>query len=140
VNIFVWRLFLNRLATKHNLRKRNVFDVSQISCAALCGSLEDRDHLFFKFDYYGRIWRLVSNWLGIDTVFHGDIISYSNQFRGLGGFSKNSRIAFTIIWISVLFVIWKDLNSIFHNQMDQLVSFAEKVKLQTYWWLKANYV
>jgi len=37
VNIFVWRLFLNRLATKDNLRKRNVIDVSLVSCVALCG-------------------------------------------------------------------------------------------------------
>ena len=28
VNIFVWRLFLDRLATKENLRKRNVLDGS----------------------------------------------------------------------------------------------------------------
>jgi hypothetical protein len=84
-----------------------VLDVSQVSCAALCGRLEDRDRLFFKCDYYGRLWLLVSNWLGIDTVFHGNIFSHSNQFRGLGGFSKNSRTSYTIIWISVLFVIWK---------------------------------
>jgi len=47
VNIFVWRLFLNRLATKDNLRKRNVLDVSLVSCAASCWAVEDRDHLFF---------------------------------------------------------------------------------------------
>lgn len=112
------------------MRKRNLLDVSQVSCAALCGGLEDNDHLFFKCGYYGRLWLLVSNWLRIDTIFHGDIVSHSNHFSGLGGFSKNSRTIFTIIWSSVLFVIWKDRNrKIFHNQMDQLVLLAEKVKL-----------
>ena len=47
VNIFVWQIFLNRLATKDNLRARHVLDVSQVSCAASCGAVEDRDHLFF---------------------------------------------------------------------------------------------
>ena len=105
VNIFVWRLFLNRLATKDNLWKRNVLDVSLVSCATSCGELEDMDHLFFKCDHYGRLWLLISHWLGIDTVLHGDLNIHSNQFCALGGFSNNSRTTFTIIWISVLFVI-----------------------------------
>jgi hypothetical protein len=90
------------------------------------------DYLFLKCDYYGCMWLLVSNWLEIDTVFHGDIISHSNKFSGLGGLSKNSKTTFTIIWISFLFVIWKDRNKrVFHSQIDQ--SLAEKVKLQVYW-------
>lgn len=55
VNIFVWRLFLNRFAMKDNLCRRSVLVVSQVSCSALCGGLEDMDHLFFRCDYYGRL-------------------------------------------------------------------------------------
>lgn len=55
VNIFVWRLFLDKLATKDNLRKRNVLQANNVSCAALCGKEEEMDHLFFKCDYYGRL-------------------------------------------------------------------------------------
>jgi hypothetical protein len=141
VNLFVWRLFKNRLPTKDNLYRRNAIGESQLMCAALCGDIEDRDHLFFRCDVYGRIWLLVSNWLGIDSVFNGNISTHSAQFRGIGGFSNNSRIAFTIIWIAVLFVVWKDRNNrIFNNKFDQLAALAEKVKLQTYWWLKSHYV
>jgi hypothetical protein len=141
VNIFVWRLFLNRLATKDNLRKRNVLEVNNTSCAALCGKEEERDHLFFQCDYYGRLWLLISNWLGFDTVFHGNLNMHANQFCALGGFSKNSLTTFTIIWISVLFVIWKDRNRrIFQNRIDQLEALLERVKLQTFWWLKANFI
>jgi len=119
VNLFVWRLFMNRLPTKDNLYRRQA-----IRC-----------------DVYGRIWLLVSKWLGIDSVFNGNISTHSYQFRGLGGFSKNSRTAFTIIWISVIFVVWKDRNNmIFQNKSDQLETLAEKVKLQMYWLLKSHYV
>ena len=51
VNIFAWRLFLNRLATKDNLCRRRVLKASQNSYSALCGGMEDMDHLFFKCDY-----------------------------------------------------------------------------------------
>jgi hypothetical protein len=55
VNIFVWRLFMNRLPTKDNLHKRAAIDATHLSCAAQCGELEDRDHLFFQCDVYGRV-------------------------------------------------------------------------------------
>jgi len=146
VNIFVWRLFLNRLATKDNLAKdnlyrRNVLEANNVACSALCGKEEDRDHLFFQCDHYGRLWLLILNWLDIVTALPGDLYTHANQFCALKGLSKNSRTAFSIIWISVLFVIWKDRNRrIFQNHSDQLEALLEKVKFQTYWWLKANYI
>ncbi|XP_024641765.1 uncharacterized protein [Medicago truncatula] len=105
VNIFVWRLFLNRLATKDNLRKRNILEATNVSCGALCGNEEDMDHLFFQCNYYGRLWLMISDWLGFVTVLNGNLYSHAHQFCALGGFSKNSMQAFTIIWISVLYTI-----------------------------------
>jgi len=70
-----------------------------VSYAALCGKEEERDHLFFQCDHYGRLWLLISHWLGIVTALHGDLNAHVNQFCALSGFSKNSRITFTIIWI-----------------------------------------
>jgi len=141
VNIFVWRLFLNRLATKDNLRKKNVLEDANVSCTALCGKEEEMDHLFFQCDHYNRLWLLISHWLGIVTALHGDLNTHVNQFCALGGSSKNSRTTFTIFWISVLFVIWKGRNrTIFQNHFDHLEALLEKVKLQTYWWLKTNFI
>ena len=78
VNLFVWRLFMNKLPTKDNLYRRDVIDASHLTCAALCGELEDRDHLFFCCDVYGRIWLLVSKWLGIDSVYNDTISTHSS--------------------------------------------------------------
>lgn len=33
--LFIWRLFMNKLATKDNLCRRRVLDISQVSCSAL---------------------------------------------------------------------------------------------------------
>jgi len=45
-------------------------------------------------------------------------------------------LTFNIIWISVLFIIWKDPNNIhFNNKTEQLSSLLKNVKLQAYWWL-----
>jgi len=141
VNIFIWRLFLNRLSTKDNLLRRGVIDATQLPCATFSGESEDHIHLFFRCDVYGRLWPLVMKWLGFEEALIGDTISHAHQFRDLGGFSKNSRCAFITIWTSVLFIIWKDRNKrIFHNMFDTLEILTEKVKLQTYWWFKSYYI
>ncbi|GAU37371.1 hypothetical protein TSUD_277450 [Trifolium subterraneum] len=49
------------------------------------------------------------------------------KFRGLGDVSKCSMIAFTVIWISVLYIIWKDRNRrIFTPVAGMLEMLAEK--------------
>ncbi|GAU51648.1 hypothetical protein TSUD_414700 [Trifolium subterraneum] len=141
VNIFVWRLFLNRLPTKLNLHRRGVLDEQQLSCATSCGKLEDLDHLFFQCDVYGRLWSMISNWLGVTTAFPGSANLHSTHFCGLGGFSRGTNAMLIIIWVAVLFVIWKDRNSrIFKSGHDSLEAMAEKVKLHSFWWLKSYYI
>jgi len=47
VNIFILHLFLNRLATKMNLFRRNILDYNDSLCTATCGIVEDQHYLFF---------------------------------------------------------------------------------------------
>ena len=114
---------------------------SDILCSAACGLVEDHDHLFFSFVVYGQLWLFTSSWLDFSTTLHGSLLDHFFQFGGLGGFSNKSLLTVNIIWILVLFIIWKDHNwMIFQNKIEQLVSLLEKVKLQAYWWLKSYYV
>ncbi|GAU20019.1 hypothetical protein TSUD_273540 [Trifolium subterraneum] len=141
VNIFIWRIFLNRLPTKDNLLRRGVIEVHQELCSTNCGKAEDAVHLFIQCDVYSQVWHLVLNWLGLSTALHVSLGGHTEQFAGLGGNSKTSRNLFTIIWVSVLFVIWKDRNDrIFQMGNDSGVTLLERIKLQTYWWLKSHYV
>jgi len=105
INIFIWRLFLNRLATKMNMFRRNIFDYNDSLCTTTCGMVEDQDHLFFICAFYNQLWLLISGWLGFSTTLHGSLIEHSTQFGGLGGFSNKSLLAFNTIWISVLVII-----------------------------------
>lgn len=56
-------------------------------------------------DFFGRIWCLVSNWLGFDTMTHGTLLDHIVHFCGLGGFLKQVRLSMNIIWLSTAFVI-----------------------------------
>ena len=134
INIFIWRLLMNRLETKMNLFRRNILDYNNFFCSAACRFVEDQDHLFFSCAFYGQLWLLISGWLGISTTLHGSLFQHFLQFGGFGGFSNKSHLTFNIIWILALFTIWKDHNMrLFHNKSEQLQSLLENVKLQAFY-------
>jgi len=68
INIFVWWLLLNHVLNKDNLVRRQILAQNDKYCSVGCGFIEDRDHSFAKCGFYGRIWSLVSSWLGFSTT------------------------------------------------------------------------
>jgi len=88
VNIFVWRLFLNRLATKNNLFRRHILSNTNVLCLVGCDIVEDRNHLFFQCSFYEQLWYLTSRWLGITFVSQSELQAHSIPFGGLGEFSE----------------------------------------------------
>ena len=140
VSTFVWRLFLNRIPTRDKLAQMHVILASDQNCVANCGLNEDRDHLFLNCGFFGGIWQCIEDWLGFSTVFHCSFQSHFHQFGGLRGFSKKSIESMNIIWMSVVWTIWKDRNNrVFQRKEEQLQAICKRVKLQSFWWLKSNY-
>lgn len=88
------------------------------------------DHLFVKSNFYGRLWSLISGCLGFSTTTNGSLMKHLLQFGSLGGYSKNVQVAFNIVCLSVVCVIWKVENRrIFQHKDDLLESLSENVKL-----------
>jgi len=57
------------------------------------------------------------------------------------GFSKNNKLSFNIIWLSMVWIVWKKRNKrIFQSKEERLQVLGERVKLQSFWWLKSTYV
>jgi len=124
-------LHLKRIPTKDNLFRRHILAATNILCSNDCGCLEVIDHLFLQCDFVGRLWSLISGWLGFGTTHHSNILDHLLQFGGLGGFFKNCRLTFNIIRIWVLYIIWKERNARNFNLKDDLLpSLVEKVKVQ----------
>ncbi|GJV49231.1 RNA-directed DNA polymerase, eukaryota, reverse transcriptase zinc-binding domain protein [Tanacetum coccineum] len=61
VNIFMWRLFLDRLPHRLNLSSRGL-DIESIMCPVCNGSVESNSHIFFSCTSTSSIWRLVRGW------------------------------------------------------------------------------
>nr|GEW21097.1 RNA-directed DNA polymerase, eukaryota, reverse transcriptase zinc-binding domain protein [Tanacetum cinerariifolium] len=63
VNIFMWRMFLDKLPNRLNLSSHGL-DVYSISCMVCNGSVESNAHTFFTCDTAAAVWRLVRSWTG----------------------------------------------------------------------------
>ncbi|GKA14102.1 RNA-directed DNA polymerase, eukaryota [Tanacetum coccineum] len=61
VNIFMWRLFMDRLSHRFNLSSRGL-DIASILCIVCNGHVESNIHVFFSCDTDSIVWRLVRAW------------------------------------------------------------------------------
>nr|GEW02237.1 hypothetical protein [Tanacetum cinerariifolium] len=66
VNIFMWRMFLDRLPHRLNLSSRGL-DLDSILCSVCNEVIESNSHLFFSCVAASNIWRLIRGWCDLKT-------------------------------------------------------------------------
>ncbi|GJS39908.1 RNA-directed DNA polymerase, eukaryota, reverse transcriptase zinc-binding domain protein, partial [Tanacetum coccineum] len=64
VNIFIWRLRLDRFPHRLNLLKRGL-EFDSISCPICNNHVESNDHIFFSCDVASSVWNLIRLWCHI---------------------------------------------------------------------------
>jgi hypothetical protein len=139
VSMFVWRLLRNRLPTKDNLLRRRIILANAVDCAYGCGKVESATHLFLECGIPSMVWLQVQNWVGISTVFPSQMREHFTQFTLMAGMPSSSHYVFKVIWFAYVWVIWKDRNNrVFHNTGSNHSVLFEKVKLNSFLWLKAK--
>nr|GEV07607.1 RNA-directed DNA polymerase, eukaryota [Tanacetum cinerariifolium] len=65
VNVFAWKLFLDRLPTRSNLARRNV-SIPSLACPLCDLALEDSSHLFFGCFVAKDVQKLICRWWNLD--------------------------------------------------------------------------
>ena len=65
VNVFGWRLRLNRLPTKVNLDRRGL-DLGSLLCPVCGDDVETVNHNFFTCEVATELWGMVAQWWQVD--------------------------------------------------------------------------
>ncbi|GJV68852.1 RNA-directed DNA polymerase, eukaryota, reverse transcriptase zinc-binding domain protein [Tanacetum coccineum] len=65
VNIFIWRLMLNKLPSRVNLDRRGI-DVGSILCPICQLDIEMINHIFFSYDMALDLWAKLARWWDLD--------------------------------------------------------------------------
>ena len=95
---------------------------------------------FLTLWFFGQIWYNIYTWLGSAIVKPATVHGYILQFCSLGGFLKTISSTFYLIWPSCTWTVWHDRNSkVFQQKGNSIHQLIDKIKLQSFWWLKANH-
>ncbi|GKA82233.1 RNA-directed DNA polymerase, eukaryota [Tanacetum coccineum] len=100
VNIFIWRLSLDRLPHILNLSSLGI-DIPKISCSSCNGNVESSNHILFACDIAMEVWRLVRNWCDIPFPLFTSFEHWKNWFV-LWQSSKEKKHRFYVIVASSL--------------------------------------
>jgi len=139
VSLFAWRLFRNRLPTKDNLVHRRVIQPDNAACASECGHPETAKHMFLDCNIFSYLWSHVWHWLDISSVSPGNLRHHFQQFTNMAGLPRATHLFLRIIWFATIWVLWKERNNhVFQNTVCSYSVLIEKVKLNSFVWLKAK--
>ena len=113
VNIFMWRLRLDRLPHRLNLSRRGI-DINSILCSVCNKGMESNEHLFCSCEVAFNVWSLIRSWCDaqlpvFNSVLEGiewiDAMRKSNVLK-----ERMFVIAATTWWM-----LWKFRNNITFN-------------------------
>ncbi|KAJ0462665.1 putative reverse transcriptase zinc-binding domain-containing protein [Helianthus annuus] len=134
-NIVAWRGNLDRLATRVNLRRRNV-DIISVLCP-FCNEFEETvEHLFTACSMTTRVWAGISVWCKIPPIFifdFKDILDIHNYSQ----VGKKAKKIIQGLVIICCWVIWKGRNElVFKNISRRPQEFVREIKSRGFDWFK----
>ncbi|GKB02780.1 putative RNA-directed DNA polymerase, eukaryota, reverse transcriptase zinc-binding domain protein [Tanacetum coccineum] len=133
VNIFMWRLSLDRLPHRLNLSLRGM-DIPAISCSSCNANVESANHIFFECIIASDLWKLVYRWC---EIFVQDL--YFEAFKDwLSSWHapKEKKHRLFIISTSVLWWLWRFRNSVtFNSQPLRKSDIFDYVRSTSFSWL-----
>ncbi|GJV32869.1 protein kinase, ATP binding site-containing protein [Tanacetum coccineum] len=91
VNVFAWKLYLDRLPSRSNLSRRNVSLLS-LACPICDHVLEDSSHLFFGCSVAKDIQKLICRWWNLDVHPYKSYEDWLSWFKSIRLGSKTKEI------------------------------------------------
>ncbi|GJY53364.1 RNA-directed DNA polymerase, eukaryota, reverse transcriptase zinc-binding domain protein [Tanacetum coccineum] len=134
VNIFMWRLSLDRLPHRLNLSLRGM-DILAISCSSCNANVESANHIFFECIIASDLWKLVYRWCEIPFV---QALSFEAFKDWLSSWHapKEKKHRLFIISTSVLWWLWRFQNSVtFNSQPLRKRDIFDYVRSTLFSWL-----
>ncbi|GKB83800.1 RNA-directed DNA polymerase, eukaryota, reverse transcriptase zinc-binding domain protein [Tanacetum coccineum] len=110
VNVFMWRLSLDKLATLVNLDRKGI-DVASLLCPVCNEQVENVNHLFFSCEMARDLWTRLARWCQLNI---SEISNLSEWMSWLDAchILKKARLILEGIAASMLWSIWKFRNDL----------------------------
>ncbi|GKE84635.1 RNA-directed DNA polymerase, eukaryota, partial [Tanacetum coccineum] len=137
VNIFFWRLRLDRLPHRLNLSRRGL-DITSIMCPVCSNGVESNKHLFFYCAVASNIWRLVRIWCDMSIPIlnsHSDWLDWIENLR----ISNALKERMIVIVVTTCWCLWNYRNSVaFFSQNLRKCGIYDSIRLFSFSWLNSR--
>nr|GEZ42040.1 RNA-directed DNA polymerase, eukaryota, reverse transcriptase zinc-binding domain protein [Tanacetum cinerariifolium] len=137
LNIFWWRMFLDRLPTRSNLYNKGI-DIPCVLCPNCEAVIESHNHLLFSCSMSMDLVRLFGRWWNIHVPNLGDPSSWDLWFKGLN-LSSNQKQIIEAFFVSMWWHIWKFRNaSLFTLKKPRKAMIFDDIVSHTFFWVNSR--
>lgn len=139
IAVFAWKVVIDRVQSKSNLRRRNIISSGgDINCLLCNGAEESTNHLFFECPAAVQVWNRCLRWLGVVSAMPVTGKDHLLQF-GSVAMSGSQNLLWKVVWCAVLWTIWNSRNGIvFRNGEFDADKVFELIKIRSWSWLSAK--
>jgi len=133
--MLAWRIVKVKMPTRVNLQRRGII-IPSLLCP-LCNEVEESiTHLFGESMIAFQVWSMISNWVGLNIVYHKDLKQHMLHFTLLQFNVKRNRV-WKRVWIAVLWSIWNHRNAeVFKERKVDSEEIFSLAQLQAWTWMK----
>ncbi|GJS95132.1 putative RNA-directed DNA polymerase, eukaryota, reverse transcriptase zinc-binding domain protein [Tanacetum coccineum] len=135
VNIFVWRVMLDRLPTRYNLSRRGL-EIEAIFCPCCGSGMETISHVLFTCYLAKEVWSKIVQWCQVhmpEVRSFTDWASWCNQAPNV----NNSRARLEVIGLTTCWMLWRYRNSVtFDSGRIFKRDLVDNVIMYSFFWLK----
>ncbi|GKC03638.1 RNA-directed DNA polymerase, eukaryota, reverse transcriptase zinc-binding domain protein [Tanacetum coccineum] len=137
INIFLWRLALNKLPTRVNLDRKGI-DIDSTLCPICFEDVETINHIFFSCEMAKDLWALLARWCELDILFCSDFLQWSSWLDSLHLPSKAKNFL-EVVRGTILLSIWYFRNrSIFSVPPPKKAVLWDSIVSQSFIWISSR--
>ncbi|GKA51765.1 RNA-directed DNA polymerase, eukaryota [Tanacetum coccineum] len=137
VNVFAWKLFLDRLPTISNLARRNV-TVPSLACSLCDLALEDSSYLFFGCSVAKDVLMLVCRWWNLGFHSFDSYDGWLSWFKSIRLGSKSKDVLEGVFYVS-WWSLWNYRNQLlFAVTKPRKNSIFDDIILRSFTWCVAR--
>lgn len=127
---FSWKLLLDRIPTRVNFQRWNIFPPDASSLCVFCGRRDEfANHLFIHCEKVIDIWYKVIMWLEICFINPSNLFVHWECWS-LEGRNKRIWKGLRLIWHAKIWAIWQTRNQIiFKNEVSAVKDIVQAVKV-----------
>ncbi|KAJ0858656.1 putative reverse transcriptase zinc-binding domain-containing protein [Helianthus annuus] len=135
VNIFVWRMEIDRIPTRLALLRRKI-NIPNVSCP-LCETVDESvQHLMVECGFTFGVWSKIWNWCRINGCSFYSVNDLL-KMEGISFKSKWERKVIRGVFMVTCWAIWKERNKkVFQSSTPRVLEIVATVKALSYFWFK----